>query len=74
MNGAIVVVSKCPTKGKSKTRLISLLGEEGSVDLAKAMLSDVLLTLHGCVRPKLHGLALAGVRMDEQEKDFMLFQ
>lgn len=49
-HGAIVVVSKCPTNGKSKTRLIPLLGEEGAASLAKAMLSDVLLTLNNCVR------------------------
>lgn len=42
---AIVVVAKCPIAGKSKTRLIPLLGEEGSARLAKAMLSDVLQTL-----------------------------
>ena len=47
--GAIVVVAKCPIPGKSKTRLISLLGPEGSAQLAKAMLSDVLLTIDQCV-------------------------
>jgi hypothetical protein len=47
--GAIVVVAKCPIPGKSKTRLIPLLGEKGSTQLAKAMLSDVLLTLDKCV-------------------------
>lgn len=46
---AIVVVSKCPIRGKSKTRLIPLLGEEGAATLAKAMLSDVLMTLTHCV-------------------------
>ena len=47
--GAIVVVAKCPIPGKSKTRLIPLLGEHGSSKLSKAMLSDVLLTLDKCV-------------------------
>jgi hypothetical protein len=47
--GSIVVVAKCPIPGKSKTRLIPLLGPEGSVVLAKAMLSDVLTTLTECV-------------------------
>jgi len=45
----IVVLAKCPIPGKSKTRLIPLLGEEGSAALAQAMLSDVLLTLYHCV-------------------------
>ena len=47
--GTIVVVAKCPIAGKSKTRLIPLLGEQGSVLLAKSMLSDVLKTIDGCV-------------------------
>ena len=51
----IAVVAKCPIPGKSKTRLIPLLGEEGSVQLAKAMLSDVLTTISNCER-------LGGVR------------
>jgi len=42
------VVAKCPIPGKSKTRLIPLLGEDGTVELARSMLSDVLLTLDGC--------------------------
>ena len=46
--GAIVVVAKCPIRGKSKTRLIPMLGEEGSVALAESMLSDVVCTLEGC--------------------------
>jgi glycosyltransferase A (GT-A) superfamily protein (DUF2064 family) len=46
--GTIVVVAKCPIPGKSKTRLITLLGEDGSAALAKSMLSDVLLTIDGC--------------------------
>jgi glycosyltransferase A (GT-A) superfamily protein (DUF2064 family) len=50
VDGVIVIVAKCPIKGKSKTRLIPLLGEDGSVDLAAAMLSDVLLTIDRCVR------------------------
>ncbi len=40
-----MVVAKCPLPGKSKTRLIPLLGEDGSAKLAKAMLSDILLSL-----------------------------
>ena len=44
-----MIFAKCPIPGKSKTRLIPLLGEEGSVRLAKAMLSDVLKTIDGCV-------------------------
>jgi glycosyltransferase A (GT-A) superfamily protein (DUF2064 family) len=51
--GAIVVVAKCPIPGKSKTRLIPLLGKEGSTKLSKAMLSDVLLTLEKCVRSRI---------------------
>ena len=47
--GSIVVFAKCPIPGKSKTRLIHLLGEEGSVELAKGMLSDVLKSINGCV-------------------------
>jgi glycosyltransferase A (GT-A) superfamily protein (DUF2064 family) len=50
-DGAIVVVAKCPVPGKSKTRLIPLLGLSDSATLAKAMLSDVLLTLEKCVSP-----------------------
>mmetsp|Transcript_41834 Transcript_41834/g.100842 ORF Transcript_41834/g.100842 Transcript_41834/m.100842 type:complete len:336 (+) Transcript_41834:153-1160(+) len=48
VSGCIVVVAKCPIPGKSKTRLIPLLGKDGSSKLAKAMLSDVLLTLEHC--------------------------
>lgn len=47
-NGSIIVVAKCPIPGKSKTRLIPLLGQDGSATLAKAMLSDVLMTLERC--------------------------
>ncbi|CAB9524830.1 Uncharacterized protein conserved in bacteria (DUF2064) [Seminavis robusta] len=46
----IVVVAKCPIPGKSKTRLIPKLKEEGSAKLAKAMLSDVLITLSECAQ------------------------
>ena len=49
VNGTIVVVAKCPIPGKSKTRLMPLLGKEGSTKLAKAMLSDVLQTITKCV-------------------------
>ena len=48
--GAVVVVAKCPIAGKTKTRLIPLLGEDGSAHLAKAMLSDVLMTIDKSVR------------------------
>jgi len=47
--GAIVVVAKSPIPGKSKTRLKPLLGAEGSALLAKALMSDVLVTLSECV-------------------------
>lgn len=46
ITGAIVVVAKCPIPGKSKTRLQPLLGIDGSALFAKAMLSDVLVTIH----------------------------
>ena len=49
VEGSVVVVAKCPIPGKSKTRLIPLLGEEGSVRLARSMLSDVVKTVGGCV-------------------------
>jgi glycosyltransferase A (GT-A) superfamily protein (DUF2064 family) len=42
---AIVIVAKCPFPGFSKTRLIPLFGMEGSARLAKAMLSDTMITL-----------------------------
>lgn len=47
-DGAIAVIAKCPMAGKSKTRLIPLLGEQGSAALARAMLSDVLTSLSRC--------------------------
>ena len=45
---AICVVAKCPIPGKSKTRLASTTGltDEGCATMAKAMLSDVLMTIH----------------------------
>lgn len=43
--GAIIIVAKCPIPGMSKTRLIPLLGEQGSSTLSKAMLCDVLVSL-----------------------------
>ena len=46
--GTIVVVAKCPTPGKSKTRLIPILGDAAAI-LAKSMLSDVIKTIQGCV-------------------------
>ncbi len=45
MSGAIIVFAKCPIPGASKTRLSGLLGVDGSARMAKAMLSDVLLSL-----------------------------
>jgi glycosyltransferase A (GT-A) superfamily protein (DUF2064 family) len=48
LHGSIVVVAKCPIPGQSKTRLIPLLGQESSVALAQAMLSDVLLSVDKC--------------------------
>jgi hypothetical protein len=47
--GSIVVVAKCPLPGQAKTRLIPLLGQEGAVKLATAMLCDVLTTLSQAV-------------------------
>ncbi len=49
VGGAIVVVARCPLAGTCKTRLIPLLGEEGAACLARAMLSDVLLSISECV-------------------------
>jgi hypothetical protein len=49
VDGSIVLVAKCPIPGKSKTRLIPLLGEDGSVALAQAMLSDILTNLTALV-------------------------
>jgi glycosyltransferase A (GT-A) superfamily protein (DUF2064 family) len=48
-DGVIVVVAKCPVPGKCKTRLIPLLGAQGSAQLAKAMLCDILKALGTCV-------------------------
>ncbi len=45
MNGVIIVFAKCPIPGASKTRLSGMLGVDGSAKMAKAMLSDVLLSL-----------------------------
>lgn len=45
----IVVVAKCPIPGKTKTRLVPLLGETSSAELAKSMLADILLCLCSCV-------------------------
>ena len=50
VDGSIIVVAKCPLAGKSKTRLIPLLGAEGSATLATAMLSDILQNLTTLVR------------------------
>lgn len=48
--GAIVVIAKCPIPGKCKTRLAACLGDEKAALLARAMLSDVLVTLTKSVR------------------------
>ena len=57
VNGSIVLVAKCPIPGKSKTRLIPLLGPEGSSALATAMLKDILQNLTNLVR--IHVLYIA---------------
>mmetsp|Transcript_14178 Transcript_14178/g.30587 ORF Transcript_14178/g.30587 Transcript_14178/m.30587 type:complete len:360 (-) Transcript_14178:83-1162(-) len=49
VGGAVVVFAKCPIAGSSKTRLAPLLGPEGAAQLAKAMLSDILVSLSQCV-------------------------
>ncbi len=49
VGGAIVVIAKCPVSGVSKTRCAPLLGYDGAASLAKAMLSDILVTLSECV-------------------------
>lgn len=48
VGGAVVVFAKCPIAGASKTRLTPLLGPEGAALLAKAMLSDILVSLSEC--------------------------
>ena len=51
---AIVVIAKCPIPGTSKTRLAkgdASIGATGAATLARAMLSDVLMTLSKCVSP-----------------------
>ncbi|KAG7341206.1 DUF2064 domain containing protein [Nitzschia inconspicua] len=48
LRGTIVVVAKSPLPGQCKTRLIPLLGHDGSATLAQAMLSDVISTLDKC--------------------------
>jgi len=45
VKGSIIVFAKCPIAGSSKTRLTSLLGDEGAALLAKAMLSDILKSI-----------------------------
>ena len=49
VRGTIAVFAKCPIAGSSKTRLSSLLGEDGAADLAKAMLSDILYNISNYV-------------------------
>jgi glycosyltransferase A (GT-A) superfamily protein (DUF2064 family) len=68
-DGAIVVVAKCPVPGKSKTRLIPLLGLCDSATLAKAMLSDVLLTLEKSVSPTMIVLKNTGKECVESSHD-----
>ena len=51
--GAVVVFAKCPTPGASKTRLASLLGDDGAASLAQAMLMDILEKLSECVSLRL---------------------
>jgi glycosyltransferase A (GT-A) superfamily protein (DUF2064 family) len=53
VDGCIVVVAKCPLPGTSKTRLAPLLGEDGAAALARAMLSDVLISLSQQPVPKI---------------------
>ena len=39
----LIFVSKFPTRGKSKTRLIPALGEEGALDMARALVADAVV-------------------------------
>ena len=54
VDGSIVLVAKSPIPGKSKTRLIPLLGPQGAAVLAEAMLSDILQSLTTVVRTCLY--------------------
>ena len=51
VRGTIAVFAKCPIAGSSKTRLSSLLGDDGhgAADLAQAMLSDILCNISNYV-------------------------
>lgn len=44
--GSIVLISKYPTRGKTKSRIASLLGEEDTLTLAFALLMDVIYNVH----------------------------
>jgi len=50
VQGSIIVFAKCPIAGSSKTRLSSLLGDEGAARLARAMLSDILTSISEDIR------------------------
>ena len=39
----LIFVTKFPTRGKSKTRLIPALGEQGALDMARALVSDAVV-------------------------------
>ena len=43
--GTVILVAKLPCKGRSKTRLVPALGEDATLALATAMLSDLLARL-----------------------------
>lgn len=45
IQGVIAIFAKCPIPGSSKTRLSIIVGDEGSAELASAMLTDILLCL-----------------------------
>jgi hypothetical protein len=49
VGGAIVIFTKAPIAGASKTRLSPLLGDDGAASLARAMLSDIVVALSECV-------------------------
>ena len=45
VEGTVILVAKLPCKGRSKTRLVPALGEDATLALATAMLSDMLSRL-----------------------------
>jgi hypothetical protein len=51
-NSTIVLVTKFPVKGVSKTRLYPTLGEEKAFTLARAMLADLLNSFATCAGKK----------------------